>query len=205
MNLAMAHLAFMHRLILRVLIAVISARYIVSLVPKAMFAALLVASGLNLLSDNLKTAYTDLQHKEFALVILHIGLTATLGMLSAVVLGEIEHAVEQETCMHHSLAAHSPRLVCTGMLFTATIFIVQYSSVSGVLQSATSLLERSKVTRTIAEQGARRIPSNDAQANISCSAFTICRVESCLVVATIPCQTYSNSTVPQYSSSIYTA
>lgn len=64
------------------------ARYIVTLVPKAMFAALLVASGLNLLSDHLKTAYTDLQHKEFALVILHIGLTATLGMLSAVVLGK---------------------------------------------------------------------------------------------------------------------
>ena len=43
-----------------------------------------------------------------------------------------------------------------GMLFTATIFIVQYSSVSGVLQSATSLLERSKVTRTIPEQGGSR-------------------------------------------------
>ena len=107
------------------LLLVFAGSYIVSLVPKVMFAALLVASGLNLLSDHLKSAYTDLTHKEFALVVLHIGLTATLGMLSAVVLG---------------------------MLFTATIFIVQYSSVSGVLQSATSLLERSKVTRTIAEQ-----------------------------------------------------
>ena len=58
-----------------------------SLVPKVMFAALLVASGLGLLSDHLKSAYTDLTHKEFSLVVLHIGLTATLGMLSAVVLG----------------------------------------------------------------------------------------------------------------------
>ena len=104
---------------------VFSGSYIVSLVPKAMFAALLVTSGLNLLSDNLKSAYNDLMRKEFALVVLHIGLTAALGMLSAVVLG---------------------------MLFTAGIFVVQYSSHSGVLQSATSLLERSKVARTIAEQ-----------------------------------------------------
>ena len=97
----------------------------VMLVPKAMFAALLFTTGLNLLSDNLRTAYSDLQAREFVLVVMHIGLTAVLGMLAAVVLG---------------------------MLFTATIFIVQYSSHSGVLQSATSLLERSKVARTVAEQ-----------------------------------------------------
>ena len=104
---------------------VFSGSYIVTLVPKAMFAALLFTSGLNLIYDNLKTAYSDLQRREFALVVLHIGLTAVLGMLSAVVLG---------------------------MLLTATIFIVQYSSHSGVLQSATSLLERSKVARDMPEQ-----------------------------------------------------
>ena len=54
-----------------------------------------------------------------------LALTAYLGMLAAVVLG---------------------------MLLTATIFIVQYASHSGVLQSATSLLERSKVARSTAEQ-----------------------------------------------------
>ena len=99
--------------------------YIVTLVPKAMFAALLFTSGLNLLSDNLRSAWSDLQRREFLLVLMHIALTAYLGMLSAVVLG---------------------------MLLTATIFIVQYSSHSGVLQSATSLLERSKVARTQSEQ-----------------------------------------------------
>ena len=161
---------------------VFSGSYIVTLVPKAMFAALLFTSGLNLLFDNLKTAYappliarghpawlllpltarghpawlftslgdtwqgrktlltptslgdtwplitrgryTDLQRREFALVVMHIALTAWLGMLSAVVLG---------------------------LLFTAVIFIVQYASHSGVLQSATSLLERSKVARSVAE------------------------------------------------------
>jgi MFS superfamily sulfate permease-like transporter len=64
---------------------VFSGSYIVTLVPKAMFAALLFTSGLNLIYDNLKTAYSDLQRREFALVVLHIGLTAVLGMLSAVV------------------------------------------------------------------------------------------------------------------------
>jgi MFS superfamily sulfate permease-like transporter len=106
-------------------LVVFSGSYIVTLVPTAMFAALLVTSGLNLLTDNLRTAYSELQSREFVLVVLHIGLTATLGMLSAVVLG---------------------------MLLTATIFIIQYSSHSGVLQSATSLLERSKVARAAPEQ-----------------------------------------------------
>ena len=94
-------------------------------VPKAMFAALLFTSGLNLLADNLRTAYTDLQRREFALVVMHIVLTATVGMLAAVVLG---------------------------LLIAAAIFIVQYAAHSGVLQSATLLLERSKVARTEAEQ-----------------------------------------------------
>ena len=98
---------------------------IVALVPKAMFSALLFASGLNLLNDNLRSAYKDLQMREFVLVILHIGLTAILGMLAAVVLG---------------------------MLVSGWMFIMQYSSHSGVLQSATTLLERSKVARTIPEQ-----------------------------------------------------
>ena len=89
-----------------------------TLVPKAMFAALLVTSGLNLLMDHLTNAYSIMKTSEFVLVLLHIGLTAALGMLSAVLLG---------------------------MLLTAVIFIVQYSSHSGVLQSATILLERSKV------------------------------------------------------------
>ena len=98
---------------------------VVTLVPKATFAALLVGLGSNLLFDNLRTAYSDLQTREFVLVVLHIGITGTLGMLYAVVLG---------------------------MAFTALIFIVQYASHSGVLQCATSLLERSKVGRTVAEQ-----------------------------------------------------
>ena len=98
---------------------------LVALVPTVMFAALLVNSGLLMLHDNLRSAWTMFPRREFVLVLTHIVLTAALGMLSAVVLG---------------------------VLFTATIFIVQYASHSGVLQSATSLLERSKVTRTVAEQ-----------------------------------------------------
>ena len=102
----------------------ISGSGLVSLVPTSMFSALLVASGLTLLADNLSNAYASLPLREFGVVVVHIGLTAYVGMLSAVVLG---------------------------VLFTATIFVVQYSSHSGVLQSATALLERSKVSRTMSE------------------------------------------------------
>ena len=98
---------------------------LVAQVPNFMFAALLVSSGINMIWDNLRSAWNMLPVREFCLVIVHIVLTAMLGMLSAVVLG---------------------------ILFTATIFIVEYSSHSGVLQSATLLLERSKVQRTSAEQ-----------------------------------------------------
>jgi len=98
---------------------------IVGLVPKAMFAAILVSSGLSMLVDNFKQAWTNFPKREFALVIVHVALTAALGMLYAVVLG---------------------------LLFTAVIFIIQYSRHSGVLQHATLLLERSKVARTPAEQ-----------------------------------------------------
>jgi len=98
---------------------------VVRIVPKAMFAALLVSSGLSMLADNLRQAWNNFPKREFALVILHVALTAILGMLYAVVLG---------------------------LLFTAVIFIIQYSRHSGVLQHATLLLERSKVARTVAEQ-----------------------------------------------------
>jgi len=98
---------------------------VVGLVPKAMFSALLVASGVTMLIDNFKQAWNNFPKREFALVVMHVGLTAALGMLYAVVLG---------------------------LLFTAVIFIIQYAQHSGVLQHATLLLERSKVARTAVEQ-----------------------------------------------------
>jgi sulfate permease, SulP family len=94
---------------------------VVAVVPNFMFAALLVSIGITMIWDNLRSAWNMLPVHEFGLVILHIILTALLGMLWAVVLG---------------------------VLFTATIFIVEYSAHSGVLLSATLLLERSKVQRS---------------------------------------------------------
>lgn len=83
----------------------------VQIVPKAMFAALLVSSGCSMLADNLRQAWHNFPKREFGLVILHVALTATLGMLYGVVLG---------------------------LLFTAVIFIIQYSHHSGVLQARMS-------------------------------------------------------------------
>ena len=60
---------------------------VVGLVPKFMFAALLVSSGLSMLVDNFKQAWTNFPKREFALVVVHVALTAVLGMLYAVVLG----------------------------------------------------------------------------------------------------------------------
>ena len=96
----------------------------VAVMPNFMFAALLVSIGINMIWDNLRSAWNMLPVREFSLVILHIILTALLGMLWAVVLG---------------------------VLFTATIFIVEYSAHSGVLLCTTLLLERSKVQRSSSE------------------------------------------------------
>lgn len=80
---------------------------VVQLVPKAMFGALLLSSGASMLTDNLRQAWSNFPRREFVLVILHVVLTGALGMLYAVVLG---------------------------LVFTAVIFIIQYSRHSGVLQ-----------------------------------------------------------------------
>ena len=58
------------------------------------------------------------------MVLLHVALTVTTDLLSAVILG---------------------------LLFTAASFIVEYSRHSGVLQRATLQLERSKVLRAAAD------------------------------------------------------
>ena len=84
-------------------------------------------AGLSALLDNVRRAWTQLSSFEFAMVLLHVALTVTTDLLSAVILG---------------------------LLFTAASFIVEYSRHSGVLQRATLQLERSKVLRPAADHAA---------------------------------------------------
>ena len=71
---------------------------VVTMVPKVMFAVILFVSGFSMLHDNLRQAWTTLKRSEFLLVVVHVVLTALIGMLYAVMLG---------------------------LLFTASIFVVQ--------------------------------------------------------------------------------
>lgn len=64
---------------------------------------------------------------DFSLVLLHVATTAAVGMAPAVLLG---------------------------VLLTAALFVLEYSAHSGVLQTATSSLERSNVARS-GREGAR--------------------------------------------------
>ena len=99
----------------------------IGVVPKVGFAMIICNAGLSALLDNVRRAWTQLSSFEFAMVLLHVALTVTTDLLSAVVLG---------------------------LLFTAASFIVEYSRHSGVLQRATLQLERSKVLRPAADHAA---------------------------------------------------
>jgi len=100
---------------------------VVGVVPKVGFAMIMCNAGLSTLLDNVRRAWAQLSTFEFAMVLLHVALTVTFDLLSAVVLG---------------------------LLFTAASFIVEYSRHSGVLQRATLQLERSKVLRAAADHAA---------------------------------------------------
>jgi MFS superfamily sulfate permease-like transporter len=98
-----------------------------------MSASLLVTLGCSFLVSELTDAIQCLKKQEFALVLVHLAVTIYFGMLYAVL---------------------------SGLLFSMLIFIVDYVSHSGVVQSATSELKRSTVVRTneewdfLAEHGA---------------------------------------------------
>ena len=100
---------------------------VVGVVPKVGFAMIMCNAGLSTLLDNVRRAWAQLSTFEFAMVLLHVALTVTFDLLSAVVLG---------------------------LLFTAASFIVEYSRHSGVLQRASLQLERSKVLRAAADHAA---------------------------------------------------
>ena len=106
---------------------------LVEALPKMMSASLLVTLGCSFLVSELTDAIQCLKKQEFALVLVHLAVTIYFGMLYAVL---------------------------SGLLFSMLIFIVDYVSHSGVVQSATSELKRSTVVRTneewdfLAEHGA---------------------------------------------------
>ena len=100
---------------------------VIGVVPKVGFVMVMCNAGLAVLLDNVRRAWAQLSSFEFVMVLLHVLLTVTFDLLSAVVLG---------------------------LLFTAASFIVEYSRHSGVLQRATLQLERSKVLRAAADHAA---------------------------------------------------
>jgi len=93
---------------------------LIELLPKMMFASLLVALAANFLVGELLDAVASLERRELALVLLHLGITVYFGMMYAVLLG---------------------------LIFSTLIFVLDYVSHSGAVQSATSELERSTVAR----------------------------------------------------------
>ena len=93
---------------------------LIEALPKMMFASLLVALAANFLVRELIDAVASLERRELALVFLHLGITIYFGMLYAVALG---------------------------LIFSTFIFALDYVSHAGVVQSATSELERSTVAR----------------------------------------------------------
>uniref|UniRef100_A0A6S9X590 STAS domain-containing protein n=1 Tax=Chrysotila carterae TaxID=13221 RepID=A0A6S9X590_CHRCT len=108
------------------LLMAVSGASVVGKVPTALLAAQLgVLSVQPLLIGELLKAWRQLKRAEFVLVLVHILLTAVLGMVYAVVLG---------------------------LILTAAIFIAEYSQHSGVLQTATAELEKSTVWRSAGEQ-----------------------------------------------------
>ena len=94
-------------------------------IPTFMFSAILCSSAFGYIITQLLHAWHSLTRLEFALVVVHIGLTATLGMVFAVVLG---------------------------VILTALTFVFEYTRHSGVLQSATLESEQSRVRRPPAER-----------------------------------------------------
>jgi len=92
----------------------------VTALPAVALAAIVAHNGLDLLADTLSDAWVRLPPTHFSLVLLHVATTAAVGMAPAVLLG---------------------------VLLTAALFVLEYSAHSGVLQTATSSLERSNVAR----------------------------------------------------------
>ena len=98
---------------------------IVGLVPQVLFAMVLCTAGVKLFVEQVRGAAKVLSLPEVLMVLGHVVATATLGMLYAIALG---------------------------VLATAFFFILEYSRNSGVSQTGTVLLERSKVVRPPNEQ-----------------------------------------------------
>lgn len=110
--------------IVSAVLVVVGPAAIVALIPTALLAAILSSLSFGLLWRELLGAVRNFTRAEGALVVAHVLLTASMGMMYAVGLG---------------------------ILATAVLFIIEYSAHSGVSQTATVELERSDVMRSPAE------------------------------------------------------